>query len=48
MLRYETDEIIEELFGSLLPKHQKALEEKMKGSNIIFDCVDILCYKLHK
>ena len=48
MLRYETDEIIEELFESLLPKHQRGSEERMRGSNIIFDCVDILCYKLHK
>ena len=32
MIGYETDEIIEEFFNSLLQKHQEGLEERMKGS----------------
>ena len=50
----ETDEIIEDLFDSLLidllilSQYQKGLEEQMKGSEFIFDNVDSLYYKLHK
>ena len=32
-------EIIEELFESLLQKYQEGLEEKMRGSEFIFDVV---------
>ena len=48
MIGNETDEIIRELFESLLQRHQKDLEEKLKGSEFVFDSVDLLCYKLHK
>ena len=48
MISYATDEIIEELSESLLQKHQKRLEEKIKGSEFIFGSVDLLYYKLHK
>ena len=44
----ETDEIIEELFESLLQKYQKGLEESMKGSEFIFDSLDVLNYDLHQ
>ena len=44
----ETDEIIEELFGSFLQNHQKGLEESMKGSYFIVDSVDSLYYHLDK
>ena len=44
----KTDEIIEELFESLLQNYQKDLEESMKGSNFIFDSVDLLYYHLQK
>ena len=44
----ETDEISEDLFDSLLKRHQKGLEESMKGSEFVFDNVDCLYYKLHK
>ena len=44
----ETDEIIEELFESLLQKYQKELEESMKGSEFIFDSLDVLNYDLHQ
>ena len=42
MMGNETDEIIEKLFGSLLHRYQKGLEELMRGSEFIFDSVDIL------
>ena len=35
------DEIIKELFESLLPRYQ-GLEESMKGTEFIFDSVDVL------
>ena len=48
MIGDETDEIIRELFESLLQRYQKDLEEKLKGSEFVFDSVDLLCYKLYK
>ena len=48
MIGYETDEIIEELFESLLQKYQEGLEERMRRSEFIFDRIVLLCYKLHK
>ena len=48
MMGNETDEIIEELFESLLQKCQEKLEEKMRGSEFVFDSVDLLHYNLHK
>ena len=44
----ETDEIIEELFESLLEIHQKVLEEKMRGSEFVYNSIDLLYYKVHK
>ena len=44
----ETDEIIEELFKSLLQRYQKDLEESVKGSEFILDGVDLLYYKCYK
>ena len=44
----EADEIIKELFDSLLQKYNKGLEESMKGSEFVFDTVDLLYYKLRK
>ena len=40
----ETDEIIEDVFDSLLKRYQKGLEESMKGSEFVFDNVDSLYY----
>ena len=40
MMGNETDEIIEEIFESLLQKHQQGLEEKIRGSEFVFDSVD--------
>ena len=49
MMGNETDEIIEVLFESLLRrKYQEGLEEKMRGSEFVFDSIDLLHYNLHK
>ena len=48
MMGAETDEIIENLFYSVLQRYQKGLEELMKRSEFVFDGVDSLYYKLHK
>ena len=44
----ETDEILEDLFESFLKRYQKGLEEKMRGSEFVFDNADSLYYKLYK
>ena len=44
----DTDEIIKELFKSLLQRYQKNLPEKMKGSDFAFDGVNYLYYDLNK
>ena len=48
MMGSETDEIIEELFKSLLQKYQEGLEESTRGSEFVFDRVDALYYNLNK
>ena len=48
MMSSETDEIIEELFKSLLQRYQEGLEESMKGSDFILDSVNLLHYHLQK
>ena len=40
--------IIDELFESLFQNYQKDLEESMRGSNFVFDSVDLLYYHLKK
>ena len=44
----ETNDIVEELCESLLQKYQEWLEESMRGSEFIFDSVDLLHYNLQK
>ena len=44
----DTDEIIEELFKSLLQRYQENLQEKMKSSDFAFDGVDFLYYDFNK
>ena len=44
----ETNDIIKELFESFFRRYQKGLETKMKGSEFVFENVDLLYYKLHK
>ena len=48
MIGSETDKIIEELFESPLQRYQERLEESKKGSEFIFDSVDVLYYNLNK
>ena len=48
MVGSETDEIIEELFKSLLQRYQEGLEKSMKGSEFTFDSVNLLHYHLQK
>ena len=48
MIGSETDEIIEELFKSLLQRYQEGLEKSMGESNLVFDSVDALYYNLNK
>ena len=42
MIGNKTDEIIEKLFEFLLQKSQDGLEKLMKGSEFLFDSVDLL------
>ena len=48
MMGSERDEIIEELFKSLLQRYQEGLVESIRGNEFIFDSVNSLYYKLHK
>ena len=48
MMDYETDEIIEELFKSLLQRYQEGFKESMRGSEFVFNSVGLLYYKLHR
>ena len=43
----DTDNIIEELFGSFLDSYQKELKI-IKGSDFNFESVELMDYKLHK
>ena len=44
----ETGEIIEELFKCFLQKYQEKLEKSMKGSEFVYDYVDLLHYRFHR
>ena len=48
MTSSKTNEKIKEFFESLLQRYQEGLEELMKGSDFIFDSVDLLEYELNK
>ena len=45
--RDEGDEVIEKFFDSLKNRDQNNLES-MRGSEFVFDCVQLLYYKCHK
>ena len=47
MINDEADEVIQELFDLLKNRYQNNLE-LMKGSEFVFDCVQLLYYKCHK
>ena len=38
----KSDENIEELFDSFLSRYQMGLETQMRGSDFVFDCVNLL------
>ena len=46
MMGSQTNDIVKKLFESLLQRYQEGLEESVKGSKFIFDCVDLLHYHL--
>ena len=48
MIGNETNEIIMELFKSFLQKYQEGLEESMRGSEFVYDRVNVLYYNLNK
>ena len=48
MIGSDTNDVIKDLFRSLLQGHQENLEEKMKSSEFDFDGVNVLYYDLNK
>ena len=44
----KTNDILKELFKSLLQKYQEGLKESMRGSESIFDSANLLYYQLQK
>ena len=48
MINDKVDEVIEELFQSLLSSYQIGLQASMKGSDFIFDCVHLWYHKYPK
>ena len=48
MIHNKADEVIEEIFLSLLSRCQIRIETSTKSSGFAFDCVHILHYKYHK
>ena len=48
MLGDDNDDIIEQLFESLLQKYEENLQNKMKGSEFEFDGVNFLYYDFNK
>ena len=48
MIGSDTNEVIEELFKSILQRYQENLEEKMSDSEFVFDAVNVLYYDLNK
>ena len=45
MISAKGDEVIEQLFQSVLPRYQIDLETTMNGSSFIFDHVQLFYYK---
>ena len=48
MMGGNTNEIIRNLFNSLLIRYQRRLQESMRGSEFLFDYVEFLNYIIHK
>ena len=45
---YNANEVVNELFESISSKQQDNLETSMRGSDFIFDSVQLMYYKCHK
>ena len=48
MIGSDTNEVIKELFKSLLQRYQEGLQEKMRGSEFEFDGIHLLYYDFNK
>ena len=48
MTGVDTNDVVKELFKSTLERYQTGLQESMRRSEFVFDCVNELHYKLHK
>ena len=48
MVGVDTNEIIKNLFNSLIQRYQKGLKESMRGSDFVFDYVESLNYIFHR
>ena len=48
MMGVDTNEIIKNLFSSILQRYQKGLQESMRRSDFVFDYVESLNYIFHK
>ena len=44
----EADDIVKKLFESFEKRYQEGLETKMKGSQFVFESVDLLYHSLHR
>ena len=42
MMGDETDDVIKEILKSVLQRYQEGLEESVKGSDFVFDSIDLL------
>lgn len=47
MIGTDTNKIIQTIFSLLLHKYLIDLEQRMRGSNITFDCVSVMYYECH-
>ena len=48
MINDKADEVVKELYESLLNRFQNNMEESIKGGEFVFDYVPLLLYKCHK
>ena len=44
----DVNEVIDELFDSLCSRYQRNLETSLRGSDFVFDTVQLVYYKCHK
>ena len=48
MFYIDANEVVDELFESLRSRYQGCLETSMRGSDVVFDSVQLKYYKCHK